>query len=82
MALIFYSGGVLNHTAEITYRETNDRIFVTQRYLGLDVFDQLKLDLQINGRVPAIDDAATVKVNDYQVQFNFVAPGNSNHQNS
>ncbi|KAK7591209.1 hypothetical protein V9T40_002822 [Parthenolecanium corni] len=69
------TGGVLNHTAEITFKETNDRVFVTQRYLGLDVFDQLKLDLQIQGRIPVIDDTAVITIHDYQIQFNFIAPG-------
>lgn len=69
-----FSGGVLNHSAEIIYKETNDRVSIVQKFLGLDVFDQLKLELQITGKVP-LDVWDRLTINDYQTQFNFISPG-------
>ncbi|XKL63994.1 hypothetical protein PGB90_006358 [Kerria lacca] len=69
------TGGVLNHSAEIIYKETNDRVSVMQRYYGLDVFDQLKLEMQISGRIPPYEFENKLVINDYQTQFNFIASG-------
>lgn len=72
--LCAFLGGVLNHTSEIIYKETNDRVSVVQKFFGLDVFDQLKLDLQITGNVPT-DVWDKLTVSDYQTQFNFISTG-------
>lgn len=66
---------MLNHSAEIIYKETNDRVSVMQRYYGLDVFDQLKLEMQISGRIPPYEFENKLVINDYQTQFNFIASG-------
>lgn len=70
-----FEGGVLNQTTEIFYKETNDRISVTQKYLGLDVTDQLRLEATVKGTVPQDKRESRLTVNDYQQQFNFVSKG-------
>ncbi|XP_065209284.1 nidogen [Planococcus citri] len=69
------TGGVLNHSAEIFYKETGDRISITQKYLGLDVTDQLKIEASIRGTVPQDKRDSRLTINDYQQQFNFLSKG-------
>lgn len=44
------TGGVFNHTADITFPGTPHRISITQRYTGLDLFDQLRLEGEVTGK--------------------------------
>lgn len=71
------TGGVFNHTATIKFPNTNQTVYVKQRYYGLDVFDQLKFDAEIQGEIPVIDANTTVQ-NNYQEEYTLTSPGNIN----
>ncbi|VVC93154.1 unnamed protein product [Leptidea sinapis] len=62
------TGGVFNHTAEIHFPETDDRVVINQDYLGHDVFDQLTLDVDVRGTIPVIQ-AGRLEVTEYEEQY-------------
>lgn len=54
------TGGLLNHTSTITYLNTSQVVKVSQKFLGLDVFDQLKVEINIEGDIPTLPPDARV----------------------
>lgn len=60
---------MLNQTADITFQDTGDKITVIQRYSGLDVFDQLRMDAQVRGSLPIIPRDLKLQLADYEEQY-------------
>lgn len=69
------TGGIFNHSATITFTNTSQKLIVRQRYLGLDVFDQLRMECDIQGEIPRLPVDAKTKITDYQEQHTLTAPG-------
>nr|CAD7200894.1 unnamed protein product [Timema douglasi] len=69
------TGGVFNHTAEISFPLTGNDVVVRQRYLGLDVFDQLKMEAEIQGSLPTIPVGTKIQIPDYEEQYTRTEPG-------
>ncbi|XP_043521391.1 nidogen isoform X5 [Frieseomelitta varia] len=59
------TGGIFNHTAELTYSSTGDKLTIRSSYLGLDVFGQLKVEVKIEGTVPQLARDTRVDYGDY-----------------
>ncbi|XP_043266975.1 nidogen isoform X2 [Venturia canescens] len=59
------TGGLLNHTAELLFGSTGDRVTIKSTYLGLDVFGQLKMDAEIQGSLPKLSYDAKVDYGDH-----------------
>ncbi|XP_023943283.2 nidogen [Bicyclus anynana] len=72
------TGGVFNHTAQIYFPETNDRITITQEYIGQDVFDQIALDTDIRGTLPRISPGSRLEILEYEEQYTIIEPGQLN----
>lgn len=68
------TGGIFNHTANINFNNDH-RIRITHKYLGLDVFDQLKLEADIQGTVPKIPDHEKLELQDFEEQYTVTKPG-------
>ncbi|XP_072765184.1 nidogen isoform X3 [Anoplolepis gracilipes] len=49
------TGGLFNHTAELVFPSTGDKVTIRSNYLGLDVFGQLKMEADIKGTVPHLE---------------------------
>ncbi|KAL7032364.1 hypothetical protein ACKWTF_007298 [Chironomus riparius] len=47
------TGGVFNHTSSIRFN-TGENLQVTQRFIGLNLWDQLAAEIEINGDVPEV----------------------------
>ena len=45
----------MNHTCDIFFPRSSDRVTINIKYLGLDIFDQLALAVKVRGSVPSID---------------------------
>lgn len=75
--LFFYvlKGGVYNHTSEVFFTKTGHRLTVVQRYMGLDVFDQLKTDISVTGTMPTIPKDNRIEVNDFEEKYTRTGPG-------
>ncbi|KAF4521231.1 hypothetical protein B566_EDAN005442 [Ephemera danica] len=69
------TGGVYNHTTELTFPQSGHRVTVLQRFFGLDVFDQLRTEVTINGHVPAIPPDTRIEMDDYEEKLTRVSPG-------
>lgn len=48
------TGGRFNHTATIRFHGTDQHVTVIQRYVGLNAWDQLEVDVSVTGDVPDV----------------------------
>lgn len=69
------TGGVFNHSAKITFSNTSQVIQIKQKYLGLDVFDQLRIEIDIQGELPPLPVDAKIIIDEYQEQYTMTQPG-------
>ncbi|XP_047002161.1 nidogen isoform X1 [Schistocerca americana] len=69
------TGGVFNHTAEIEFPNTGHKITLRQRFLGLDVFDQLRVEADIRGSAPTVPIGSKIRVPEYEIEYRRTAPG-------
>nr|XP_023027888.1 nidogen-2-like [Leptinotarsa decemlineata] len=69
------TGGIFNHTATITFLNTSETVRIKQKYLGLDVFDQLRLETEIQGEIPSLPSESRVNIDEYQEEYTMTAPG-------
>ncbi|XP_067009862.1 nidogen isoform X2 [Anabrus simplex] len=76
------TGGVFQHTAEITFPQTGHKVTLKQNYLGLDVFDQLKLEAEIHGSIPAVPFGTRIQISEYEEHYTRTAPGIIQSQSS
>lgn len=76
------TGGVFNHTADIFYPGTGDTVSIKQEFLGLDVFDQLRLEADIRGTVPVIETDHRLDINDYTEDYTIIDSGNIRSQST
>lgn len=78
----FSLGGVLNHTIEIFFTRTGQSITIRNKFMGLDVFGQLKMDVHISGSLPKLSPNDVVEFNDYEEIFTRTHPGSIRSSNS
>ncbi|CAH0560102.1 unnamed protein product [Brassicogethes aeneus] len=69
------TGGVFNHSATVTFLNTSQVVTIKQRYVGLDVFDQLRLEADIQGEIPNLPQNVKVDIEEYQEEYTMTRPG-------
>ncbi|KAL0115113.1 hypothetical protein PUN28_010595 [Cardiocondyla obscurior] len=69
------TGGLFNHTAELNFPSTGDKVTIRSNYLGLDVFGQLKMEAEITGRLPHLERDTKVEYGDYDELYTRAQPG-------
>ncbi|EZA61094.1 nidogen-2 isoform X1 [Ooceraea biroi] len=69
------TGGLFNHTAELVFPATGDKVTIHSKYLGLDVFGQLKMEADIKGSVPYLERDTRVDYGDYDELYTRAKPG-------
>lgn len=69
------TGALFNHTADIFFPATEDRVTINQEFLGHDVFDQITLESDIRGTVPVILTGTKLDVSEYEEQYTVVQSG-------
>lgn len=69
------TGAIFNHTADIWFPSTNDRVTIHQEYEGHDVFDQITISTDIRGTVPEILYGSKLELFEYEEQYTIVEPG-------
>lgn len=78
------TGGVFNHTATVYFGNSSQKLTIRQKYFGLDVFDQLRMECDIQGEIPTLPVDSKISISEYQEQYTFTAPGviqsSSSHQ--
>ncbi|KAG4067397.1 hypothetical protein HA402_011951, partial [Bradysia odoriphaga] len=65
------TGGKFNHTTTIRFDGTNHHCFITQRFVGLNAWDQLSVDIEISGTIPEIPNNVPVQINDITEEYNY-----------
>ncbi|XP_011879579.1 PREDICTED: nidogen-2 isoform X3 [Vollenhovia emeryi] len=69
------TGGLFNHTAELNFPSSGDKVTIRSNYLGLDVFGQLKMEADITGTVPFLERDTRVDYGDYDELYTRAQPG-------
>lgn len=66
---------MFNHTAELSFPSTGDKVTIRSNYLGLDVFGQLKMQAQIEGTLPRLGRETGLDYGDYDELYTRVQTG-------
>lgn len=69
------TGALFNHTAEVFFPKTGDKVSIKQEFLGHDVFDQISIETEIHGTVPVIGPNDKLHLGDYTEDYTFVDRG-------
>ncbi|XP_011060884.1 PREDICTED: nidogen-2 isoform X3 [Acromyrmex echinatior] len=69
------TGGLFNHTAELNFPLSGDKVTIRSNYLGLDVFGQLKMEAKITGSVPHLERDTKIDYGDYDELYTRAQPG-------
>ncbi|CAG9113923.1 unnamed protein product [Plutella xylostella] len=70
------TGALLNYSAEIYFPASNDKVSVSQEFLGHDVFDQITVESDVRGTIPFIGgDNTKLDVSEYEEQYSIVESG-------
>lgn len=69
------TGSLFNHTADVWFPATGDRVTINQEYLGHDVFDQITLETDVRGSLPVILVGTKLDITEYDEQYTLVEPG-------
>lgn len=67
------TGGKFNHTSNIRFT-TGENLHITQRYIGLNPWDQLAAEIEISGDVPAIHEGVKVTMDDLVEEYTTSGP--------
>lgn len=69
------TGSWFNHTANVWFPATGQRVTINQEYLGHDVFDQITLETDVRGSLPVILPGTKLEISEYDEQYTLVEPG-------
>ncbi|XP_075974166.1 nidogen [Anticarsia gemmatalis] len=69
------TGSLFNHTADVWFPASGDRVSINQEYFGHDVFDQITLETDIRGTIPVVLTGTSLEITDYDEQYTVVKPG-------
>ncbi|XP_031633983.1 nidogen [Contarinia nasturtii] len=69
------TGGNLNHTTTIRFTNadgSNNELLIVERFTGLNVWDQLAVEIEVNGNLPEIASNAVVALPDTSDNYQFL----------
>lgn len=69
------TGSLFNHTADVWFPATGDRVTINQEYFGHDVFDQITIETDVRGTLPAIITGTKLEIGENEEQYTIVEPG-------
>uniref|UniRef100_A0A1B0GHS0 Putative nidogen n=1 Tax=Lutzomyia longipalpis TaxID=7200 RepID=A0A1B0GHS0_LUTLO len=67
------TGGSLNHTSVLRFEGSGEECRVTQRFTGLNMWDQLAVNIELDCNLPEIPYGARLKFGDYVEEFTRVS---------
>uniref|UniRef100_A0A1B0DDW6 Uncharacterized protein n=1 Tax=Phlebotomus papatasi TaxID=29031 RepID=A0A1B0DDW6_PHLPP len=67
------TGGSLNHTAILRFEGSDEECRVVQRFTGLNIWDQLAVNIELNCNLPEIPYGARLRFGDYVEEFSWVS---------
>lgn len=62
------TGGKFNHTSNIRF-QTGENLHITQRFVGLNLWDQLASEIEISGDVPVIQEGVKLHMEDFVEEY-------------
>ncbi|CAG0901758.1 unnamed protein product [Darwinula stevensoni] len=63
------TGGIFNQSATVEFPQTGHRIAMNHRYEGIDVFDHVRLNMNISGTLPTIPREKGIEIDDYNEEY-------------
>lgn len=69
--LLQITGGKLNHTTILRFENTNEELTILQKFDGLNAWDQLAVEINVNGRVPFVNASTAVSYPDISEEYVF-----------
>lgn len=67
------TGGKFNHTSNVRF-QTGENLHITQRFIGLNLWDQLAAEIEISGDVPNIHEGVKVTMDDFVEEYTASGP--------
>jgi len=67
------TGGIFNQTVTIHFIETREIFRLSQTFQGLNVYDQLTVQIELSGDLPDIQKGARLQMNDYIDEYIFTS---------
>lgn len=67
------TGGKFNHTSNIRFT-SGENLHITQRFVGLNLWDQLAAEIEINGDVPTIHEGVKVSMQEFVEEYTISGP--------
>jgi nidogen (entactin) len=67
------TGGKFNHTSNIRF-QSGENLHITQRFVGLNLWDQLATEIEISGDVPEIHEGVKVTMEDFVEEYTSSGP--------
>ena len=59
-------GGKFNFTTTMDFPQTGHRVLIEQRFHGVDVFNYLRMSINVAGDIPSISHGAKIEIPDYE----------------
>lgn len=67
------TGGKFNHTSSIRFK-SGDNLHITQRYTGLNLWDQLAVEIDVTGDVPLVQEGIKLSMEDFVEEYTTSGP--------
>ena len=67
------TGGKFNHTSNIRF-DSGENLIITQRYVGLNLWDQLAAEIEISGDVPYVHEGIKVSMDEFVEEYTTSGP--------
>ncbi|KAL1423396.1 hypothetical protein MTO96_021153 [Rhipicephalus appendiculatus] len=69
------TGGEGNLTSEVRFKQTGHHVTLRGHFQGFDVFNMMKIRLEVRGSLPSVAQGMGVTVQDFTQDYNTVSPG-------
>ncbi|XP_077490332.1 nidogen-like isoform X1 [Amblyomma americanum] len=69
------TGGECNLTSEVRFKQTGHHVTILGSFQGFDVFNMMKVHLEVRGSLPSVAQGSGVTVADFTQDYNLVGPG-------
>jgi len=69
------TGGIFNRTAEVDFPQTGHHIYISEKFLGPDVFNFLRVNVDIRGSLPSVPYGSKIEIEDYNEEYTRVSRG-------
>lgn len=71
-------GGKFNFTTTMDFPQTGHRVVIEQRFHGVDVFNYLRMSINVYGTLPSISHGSKIEIADYEEEHHKTGLGKNN----